>query len=128
MRIGTDIIEIERVYEASQRQAHFAKRILSAEEYALYDTYSPKRQQTFLAGRFSAKEAYGKALGTGVGHWLKFDQLSVMPDAKGAPQWSQGPITEGVRVSISHSRDYATATVLIELSDEEIARQLEKGR
>lgn len=124
MRLGTDIIEIDRVYGATQRQAGFARRILSEGEYTLYEALLGQRKMEFLAGRFAAKEAYAKALGTGIGR-LRFDHIEIMPNPKGAPEIVKGPIVEGGLVSISHCNTYATATVIFDLSDQEVEAQLE---
>lgn len=128
MLVGTDIVEIERIYQASQRQARFARKILSDAEYDLYLSYPVKRQASFLAGRFSAKEAYSKALGTGIGTWLKFSDISILPDDWGAPRLVKGPVVQGVELSISHSREYAVATVVIAQSRAEVKRELELRR
>lgn len=113
MQIGTDILSIKRIEQALVRTPHFAERILSPDEYALYQGYPPARAIAFLAGRFCAKEAYGKALGTGV-MYHELVNITILPDELGRPTIVQGPRIEGVSLSISHCRDYATATVLIE--------------
>ena len=92
MRIGTDIIEIDRIQEAVARSPRFASKVLTVEELARYETMKEHRALEFLAGRFAAKEAYVKALGTGIGR-IRFTDMSI---------------------AISHSDHYATATVLIE--------------
>lgn len=125
MRIGTDIIEIERIRQAVERQPRFPARVLSPDELELYNTYQPERQMSFLAGRFSVKEAYGKALGTGIGK-VGFLDISILPDVMGAPYLDQAPIIEDVLLSISHSRDYATATVIINLPDDDLNQQIEQ--
>jgi holo-[acyl-carrier protein] synthase len=61
----------------------FARRILSEAE--LRDYQSVKDKVSFLAKRFSAKEAMSKVLGTGVGQGIRFSELSVEHDAKGKP-------------------------------------------
>lgn len=124
MRIGTDIIEIERIQQAVERQPRFPARVLSPDELALYNSFQPERQMSFLAGRFSVKEAYGKALGTGIGK-VGFLDISILPDVMGAPYLDKAPIIEGVLLSISHSRDYATATVIINLPDDDLNKQIE---
>ncbi|MGX7107199.1 holo-ACP synthase [Hutsoniella sourekii] len=124
MQIGTDIVEIKRIEAAWQAQAKFARRILAPEELALFESYAYPRQVTFLAGRFSAKEAYGKALKTGIGTQIRFSDVCILPDSSGAPYIHRAPISQAVALSISHSRDYATATVFINLSTEEIQAHL----
>ncbi|MBF6979293.1 holo-ACP synthase [Tuanshanicoccus lijuaniae] len=116
MRLGTDIIEIQRIAAACERNADFPDKILSDAEKALFDEMPATRQVEFLAGRFSAKEAYAKALGTGLGR-LKFKDISILPDALGRPVLQNGPVIEEVLVSISHCRTFATATVIINSKD-----------
>lgn len=113
MRLGIDIIEIARIQAAADRRGDFAENILSPEELDLYRSYSGQRRYEFLAGRFSAKEAYLKALGTGLRRGVKFPEISILPDDLGAPQLVAGPKTDQVALSISHSRDYATAICMI---------------
>jgi holo-[acyl-carrier protein] synthase len=75
-----------------------------------------------LAARFAAKEAFGKALGTGL-HGLSLKEIAVMNDELGKPQFRlYGRAQEslermggiGVFVSLSHERDNALAMVVIE--------------
>lgn len=125
MQVGTDIIEIERIVEVRDRQTKFPERILTVLELDIFNRYSEVRQGSFLAGRFSAKEAYGKALGTGVGSRLRFTDITILPDERGVPVITEGPIIHPeAKVSISHSRHHATATVIMTVGDEELADRL----
>ena len=123
MRLGTDIVEIERIAAAVERNAQFPTKILSEKELVLFRDMKEQRQHEFLAGRFSVKEAYAKALGTGIGK-IKFTDIVVLPNEMGAPKVVEGPIVESVIVSISHSKAYATATVIIDLPDFVINSQI----
>lgn len=122
MRIGTDIIEISRIQEAHTNNERFKEQILSVKELEYFETLAPVAQLNFLAGRFSAKEAYAKAMGTGIGR-LKFNDITILPNDKGRPIILEGPIVKGAQVSISHCKEYATAVVLFELSEEVIDHQ-----
>lgn len=127
MQIGTDIIEIQRIKEVLERKPQFAQRILSPAEHEIFQGFtSENRQMTFLAGRFAAKEAYGKALGTGVGTQLSFKDISIVPAQNGQPQVQAGPVIHPqAKISISHSGHYAVATALVNLSDSELNRAKE---
>lgn len=125
MRVGTDIVEIERINQAVLRQPNFPNRILSADELALYDKMNQSRSAEFLAGRFSVKEAYVKALGRGIGR-IQFTDISVGYDQWGAPQVVAGPIVQGIHLSISHSQSYATATVVVDLAEEQVQYLIEQ--
>lgn len=123
MRLGTDIIEIERIRNALDRQENFSSKILSPDELLVFESLSHHRKAEFLAGRFAAKEAYVKALETGIGK-IRFTDITILPKKNGAPNVVLAPIVKDVIVSISHSKDYATATVIIDCSDDEIQIRL----
>ncbi|WP_462412653.1 holo-ACP synthase [Neobacillus sp. Marseille-QA0830] len=113
--IGTDIIEISRVENLLQKQPKFAERVLTLNEKQKFDGLSPNRQVEFLAGRFAAKEAYSKAAGTGIGKELSFLDIEIGTAPSGKPFFIK---PEGqAHLSISHSREYAVAHVIIEMED-----------
>jgi holo-[acyl-carrier protein] synthase len=111
--IGLDIVEIKRIAELAERQPKFIKRILSDAEIDQYSTLSGGRRFEFLAGRFAAKEAFAKAQGTGIGADLAFTDIEVRKDHLGKPYIAL-PIEKGVHLSITHSKDFAAAQVIIE--------------
>lgn len=111
--IGIDIIELNRIKTIIDRQPKFIQRILTENELLIFEKLSTQRKTEFLAGRFAAKEAYAKANGTGIGNELSFLDIEIHPDPFGKPQII-APIQEGVHLSISHSREYAIAQVVIE--------------
>lgn len=115
MRIGMDIIEIDRVARAAER-AHFVERVYTSEEVAYA---SKRRRDETLAGMFAAKEAAAKALGTGV-RGFKLNDIEVAHDALGAPYLRfYGGAAERLggakaTLSITHDTTSAGAVVLIE--------------
>ncbi|WP_040205656.1 holo-ACP synthase [Neobacillus jeddahensis] len=112
--IGIDIIELSRVSEIISRQEKFVNRILTENEKKRFGDLSEVRKIEFLAGRFAAKEAFSKAVGTGIGSELSFLDIEVDTDINGKPFISK-PVIQA-HLSISHSRDYAVAQVVIEES------------
>ncbi|MCD8503345.1 MAG: holo-ACP synthase [Bacillaceae bacterium] len=110
---GIDLVELVRIEDAYHRQPKFAERILTGKERALFHKLKGRRAIEFLAGRFAAKEAYVKARGTGIGKKNGWQCIDVLPDEKGKPVIFVNGI-EKVHVSISHSKDYAIAQVIIE--------------
>lgn len=109
--LGTDIIEIARIKKVN-KENRLAKRILTADEMSHYKAVeNEERKTSYLAGRFAVKEAYSKALGTGIGSAVSFNEINCINDSNGKPSLKNMP---NVHVSISHSRDYAVATVIIE--------------
>ncbi|MFC5559426.1 holo-ACP synthase [Ureibacillus thermophilus] len=111
--IGLDIVEIERIKELMNRSDKFHKRILSERELNIFKSLSDKRKCEFLAGRFAAKEAFSKANGTGIREGCEFHQIEILNDALGKPElYFHGQAVNGF-VSITHSRDYAAAQVIL---------------
>lgn len=111
--IGIDIIELDRIKALTKRKPEFAKRILTEKELFHYQKLKENRQIEYLAGRFAAKEAFSKAMGTGIGKSLSFQDIEVGKNNEGKPYIAK-PICKGVHVSITHSREYACAQVIIE--------------
>lgn len=111
--IGVDMTELDRIRKIIARQDRFPERILTSKEMAVYNSLPEKRRAEYLAGRFAAKEAFSKAVGTGIGEKLSFQDIEIEKDELGKPFISK-PFKKGVHLSISHSREYAVAQVVIE--------------
>lgn len=113
--IGIDIVEINRLARVLNRQPRLPERILTLSEQDIFNALSEKRQLEFLAGRFAAKEAFAKAYGTGIGRHLSFHDLEIQKDEYGKPFIkSKKTMGDQVHVSITHTKEYAAAQVLIE--------------
>ena len=110
---GIDITEIDRIAALLQRKPNFVNRILTDREMKKYQQLSGHRKTEFLAGRFAAKEAFSKALGTGIGASLSFLDIEIGYEGQGKPCILK-PFSEGVHLSITHSKQYAFAQVIIE--------------
>lgn len=115
--LGTDIIMVERIREILIRHPeHFPLRHFTPAEQAYCNKHRNAAQN--YAGRFAAKEAVAKALGTGFGEFLSFLDIEIQNDAAGKPYVE---LSEGARahfgdvklmLSISHCKEYATATAI----------------
>ncbi|MGC5325323.1 holo-ACP synthase [Brevibacillus sp. SYSU BS000544] len=113
--IGIDIVELKRIDNILHRKQGFIDRVLAPNEKILIENKSPHRITEIVAGRFAAKEAVAKALGTGIGAELCFHDIVILPDEKGKPQVTlRNHLHTNIHVSISHSREYAVAQVIIE--------------
>ncbi|MEC5227663.1 holo-ACP synthase [Bacillus inaquosorum] len=113
--IGLDITELKRVASMAGCQKRFAERILTRSELDQYHELSEKRKIEFLAGRFAAKEAFSKAFGTGIGKQLSFQDIEIKKDQNGKPYIICTKLSEAaVHVSITHTKEYAAAQVVIE--------------
>ncbi len=120
--IGTDIVEVNRI-EASLAKFGdaFAKRILAKQEWAQYK--QTKQSARFLAKRFAAKEAFSKAMGTGLREPVTLQNIAVVHDDLGKPMFHLQPELQ-VRVdaekighmhlSISDEKNLAVAFVVLE--------------
>lgn len=122
--IGADIVEIERISTLIKRQKSAINRFLTGEEQRLLQDKTEARQAEFVAGRFAAKEAGAKALGTGIGAVIGFLDMEIMPNELGKPEMKikdevymrlgLDPASVRVHLSISHSQAYAIAQVVVE--------------
>lgn len=111
--IGIDIVELKRM-ERNVTQPRFIARVLTPKEQAQLENFpSEKRKLEYLAGRFACKEAYAKALGTGF-TGVSFQELEILNDEKGAPQFTKHPFSGHAWVSLSHSDQWAVAQVILE--------------
>jgi holo-[acyl-carrier protein] synthase len=109
--IGTDIVEIARIATLLERQGErFIDRILSPSEKLQYLAHS--NAVAFVAKRFAAKEAIAKALGTGIGHGVSFQDMVIGNDQKGAP------FVELANGAAEVMRDRGGRKMLISLADE----------
>ncbi len=118
---GVDIIEIPRIKQVLDRYGErFLKRVFTPDEIAYCRGRAPN-----LAGRFAAKEATMKALGTGV-RGVSWKDIEVVRAESGAPSVKLHGRAEKraerlqvseISLSISHSRDYAVAFVVAQRED-----------
>ena len=116
---GVDIIEISRVRQVLERYGQrFLDRVYTPEEIAYCRGRPPN-----LAARFAAKEATMKALGTGI-RGVGWKDIEVVHHDSGAPaihlhgrgkSRAQVLGVEEISVSLSHSREYAVAFVVVRL-------------
>lgn len=111
---GIDLQEMSSVERAYQRNKGFAKRVLTENELRVFEGISShKRQIEFLAGRWSGKEAFSKAMGTGIGE-LGFQDIEILNNEKGAPQVTRSPFKGRVFISLSHSGNFVQASIILE--------------
>jgi holo-[acyl-carrier protein] synthase len=119
--IGTDIVAVARMDAFWQRHGERgAEKILAPSERA--DCHASAQPARFLAKRFAAKEAFGKALGIGVRAPATLPAIAVGHDAAGKPLFELAPELAAYlaerrlrsHLSISDERDYAIAYVILE--------------
>ena len=115
--IGIDVVQIPRIAELVAAQGDkFAQRILAPQEITLSKKYKDAQYIAFLARRFAAKEAVAKALGTGIGQAVAFQDIIVLKEESGAPVLMRTPkLDAALRARFPAARDYA---LLVSLSDD----------
>ena len=110
---GIDIEELASIQNAVEKREGFARRVLTDKEMERFTNLKGRRQIEYLAGRWSAKEAFSKAMGTGIGK-LGFQDLEILNNERGAPYFSKSPFLGNVWLSISHTEQFVTASVILE--------------
>ncbi len=110
---GIDIEALASIQNAVKKRKGFAQRVLTDKEMERFSSLKGRRQVEYLAGRWSAKEAFSKAMGTGIGK-LGFQDLEVLNNERGAPYFSKSPFSGKVWLSISHTDQFVTASVILE--------------
>lgn len=118
---GIDIASASRLRKILEKEgSHFERRVFSAGEIA-YCRGKPDCYPSFAA-RFAAKEAFGKALGLGLGASGDFAEVEVVHDAQGAPKIRLHGRADGIFrsagggeifLSLSHEGDMAIASVIV---------------
>ena len=113
--VGVDIVEIARIRSSFERYGQtFMKKILTEAEMA--QCLSKPDPVASLAGRFAAKEAVSKALGTGIAKGLFWHSIEVLNDEAGKPCVTihSASFSGRISLSISHNRHSAVAMALYE--------------
>ncbi len=118
--IGTDLVEVERIKKAIEKSSKFVERVYTLSEIDYCESKANKYES--YAARFSAKEAFFKAMGTGWAEGLDWKDFSVEVDEKGKPfgVLSDSFLSKGllgstrIHLSLSHTKEYAIAYIILE--------------
>lgn len=120
--VGVDIVEIRRIKEALERTENFVEKLFCKEEIEYLKSRSLRPE--YVAGRFAAKEAVAKALGTGF-RGFNFKEIVIDRTAFGKPivvlKGKAKLIVQKygdykIHLSISHGEDNAIAYAVLESS------------
>lgn len=112
--IGIDLVDLDHMASVLKKQPRIFEKILTEKEITIYESRGEKRKLEFLAGRYAAKEAFSKAMGTGIGKTVSFQMVSILNNEKGQPVVMECPYEGNVFVSISHSKHMVVAQVVLE--------------
>ena len=120
--IGTDIVSYQRIRDLNEKYGErFAQRILAASELEEYAASNDKAR--YLMKHFAAKEAFSKAMGTGLRASVTLRRISIDHDEQGKPLLAFDDVLSnyvarlGVtrhHLSISDEKDVAVAFVVLE--------------
>jgi holo-[acyl-carrier protein] synthase len=118
IRVGTDLIEIERVRRTLARYERFRDRCFTAAEQA-YCESRPNPAESY-AGRFAGKEAVGKALGFGVARAFAWTEIEIVGRPKPSVRlsgrvalWAERVEAGAIDLSMTHSRELAQAVAVV---------------
>ena len=124
--VGTDLCDVRRVAGTFERRGQrFAERVLGPDELRVFharSARSPERGLRFLATRFSAKEAFSKAIGLGMRMPMRWRDCQILNHPGGQPyirldgelaRWfaARGWVAH---VSVTDETDYAASFVVVE--------------
>ena len=122
--VGTDIIRVKRLNKSLKKKL-FLSRIFSEKE--ITKCKRTKRNSNCFAKRFAAKEAFSKALGTGISKGINFNEIIVLNEKSGKPYIKLIKKTKKIvekklkkkiykiSLSIADEKDYAVAFVTISI-------------
>lgn len=120
--MGTDIIDKKRIEKSYQQHGDkLVKKLLSKKEMAIFINKHDK--VGYLAKRWAAKEALGKAIGTGIRAPVLFPNITVLNNALGKPYFELSETIHSIlkqqqinqiHLSISDEKDLAMAWVICE--------------
>ncbi len=122
--VGTDIIQVDRLKKSLKKKI-FLSKIFSEEE--ILKCKRKKKNENCFAKRFAAKEAFSKALGTGISKGINFNEIIVLNEKSGKPYIRLVDKTKkiverklkkkryNISLSIADEKDYAVAFVTISI-------------
>ncbi|MDB5272838.1 MAG: acpS [Chitinophagaceae bacterium] len=120
--LGTDIIAVERVKQKIDKPFGFLEKVYSVAEITVCEGKGKSKYESY-AGRFAAKEAFLKAVGISWIDEFNLNEIEILNEPSGKPylklsgsaaQWASTTGISKIFLSISHTSEYATATVILE--------------
>ena len=122
--IGSDILDVRRIEKAIKKYpTRFAEKILSRKEFKHWQQLSDNKSTNYLAKRWAAKEALGKACGCGIREPVLFSNITLTKDSLGKPQIeTHGGLTDWflerqithAHVTLSDELPYCLAFIVLE--------------
>lgn len=117
VKVGIDLVEIDRMETAIHSSERFLQRVLGPREREYYESHGMKTES--LAAAFAAKEAFSKALGTGVRDF-SLNEVEVLHDDLGCPHYGFSGRAEALveeqglsfELSLTHTKTTAAAVAV----------------
>jgi holo-[acyl-carrier protein] synthase len=120
--IGVDTVQVWRIRDVLVRHGHrFAEKILTPQELVRFDAHA--QPERYLAKRFAVKEAFSKAMGTGIHSPVTWRKIGTAHDVAGAPTiamhadlaaFAQSKGITHVHVTVTDEEQLAVAFVVLE--------------
>ncbi|WP_267202146.1 holo-ACP synthase [Limosilactobacillus kribbianus] len=117
--IGIDLTEIDRVQAMVSEHPQFVQRLLTPAELKQYRQFSGQRAAEYVAGRWSLKESFSKAWGTGIGAQVGFQDIEIVDNQLGAPTVTKSPFNGIVHASVSHTATLVMTEIILESVDKD---------
>lgn len=123
---GTDIIEIRRIMHGIDAFSGFKKKVFTQKEIDYCEAKKNAKYQSY-SGKFAAKEAVVKAIGTGFSNGIGLKDVEILNDKLGRPYTIlHHNALDALRkiggneisLSISHSKEYAVALAIVQINQE----------
>jgi len=127
--IGTDLCDVRRIAATLQRRGdRFAEKVLGADELKVFHARrlrAPLRGLRYLATRFSAKEAFSKAIGLGIRSPMRWAACQILNEPSGKPcirlsgelaLWFEARAWQA-HVTVTDEGDYAASFVVVEQTE-----------
>ncbi|MDO4912674.1 MAG: holo-ACP synthase [Lactobacillus sp.] len=112
--IGIDVASLDRVQAILEKEPRFVEKVLTPSEIAIFNELSEHRKVEFLAGRFSVKESFVKAWGTGFGEEISFQDIETLTNELGKPITHCHLYDGNIFSSISHDAGIVVTQVILE--------------
>ncbi|MFC1659025.1 holo-ACP synthase [Pseudomonadota bacterium] len=129
--VGIDLINIERMENVRKEFGEkFNDKIFTEHENKIVEKFSgnKKKIDSYYAKRFALKEAFAKAVGTGIGNGINFKDIEILNDIKGKPYIKLSEKTskfiekkfktemDKIQIDVSTSDDYPLANAIVVIS------------
>ena len=112
--IGIDLADIDRVKKVVEQTPRFIDRVLTPAEITQLNQFKKQRYWEYLTGRFSLKESFAKARGTGIGAAVNFQDIEIIDNQAGQPVVMKSPFDGQALASVSHTAGLVMTEVLLQ--------------